>query len=123
MAKAKPAISRSPRSRSRSRRIVHSGSDAIRIVPLHTPHAAVAAAKPKLTYRKGPLISAVEVFTIFWGPKWKAAPQSAMIGELNGFFDFVLTSALVDQLTEYSVPKYPMKHGKRSGTTTIVTPA
>jgi hypothetical protein len=97
--------------------------DAIRIVPLYAPHAAAAAAPPKLTYRKGPLISAVEVFTIFWGSGWKAAPQSAMIGELNQFFDFILTSALLDQLAEYNVAKYPIKHGKRTGTTTITSPA
>jgi hypothetical protein len=100
--------------------------DAIRIVPLHvTRPAAVAApaAKPHLTYRKGALISAVEVFTIFWGAKWKSAPQSAMVGEINQFFDFILTSALIDELTEYNVAKYPIKHGKRSGTATITTPA
>ena len=119
MAKAKSSTSRTSQ---RAGQAASSRTDAIRIVPMHTAHAAAAAATPRLTYRNGPLISAVDVFTIFWGPKWKAAPQSAMVGEINQFFDFVLTSALLDELAEYSVAKYPIKHGKRSGTTTITAP-
>ena len=53
--------------------------DAVRIVPLHgyasQPHF-LAAAPAKFTYRKGPLLKAVEVFTIFWGNGWKTKPQS-----------------------------------------------
>ena len=97
--------------------------DPIRIVPLCLPDTLAAAPAARLTYRNGPLISAVEVFTIFWGREWKTAPQSALIGQLNGFFDFVLGSPLMDQLTEYNVPKYPIKHGRRIGTATITTPA
>ena len=82
-----------------------------------------AAASPQLTYREGPLISAVEVFTIFWGPQWNQTPQKAMAGEVNAFFDFILTSPLIDQLAEYDVPKYAIEHGKRTGTVTITTPA
>ncbi len=120
MAKSKSGASRTSQ---RASQVDLSRTDAIRIVPLHILHAAAPAATPRLTYRKGPLISAVEVFTIFWGPKWKTAPQSATVGELNQFFEFVLTSALIDELSEYSVPKYTIGHGKRSGTTTITTPA
>ena len=96
--------------------------DPIRIVPLHLPDALAAASAARLTYRNGPLISAVEVFTIFWGSAWKKAPQAAMIGQLNGFFEFVLGSALMDQLTEYNVPKYAIKHGRRIGSAIITTP-
>jgi hypothetical protein len=46
-----------------------------------------------------------------------------MIGQLNAFFDFILTSPLIDQLAEYNVPKYAIKHGKRIGTATVTTPA
>src|SRR5437660_659088 len=73
--------------------------DAIRVVPLYGHdryHALAPAAPPILTYRNGPLISAVEVFTIFWGSGWKAAAPKAMISRLNGFFDFILTSRLID---------------------------
>ena len=34
-----------------------------------------------------------------------------------------MTSPLIDQLTEYSVPAYTIAHGKRTGTLTITTPA
>ena len=102
--------------------------DAIRIVPLHAPgnvaHPTRELATPAaLTYRKGPLIAAVEVFTIFWGSAWKSAPQSGLVDELTAFFDFILTSALVDQLSEYNVGKYKITHGRRTGSTTITTGA
>jgi len=105
--------------------------DAIRIVPLYvpgtaaqpSPEAAPAPPAARLTYRNGPLISAVEVVTIFWGGAWTAAPHAAMVGRLNQFFDFILTSALIDQLTEYNVRKHAITHGRRTGTTTIATPA
>src|SRR5947209_18367853 len=112
-------------------RIYPSHSDPIRIVPLHvaeaveTPTAdalaAGPAAAPHLTYRNGPLLSAVEVFTIFWGAAWQGA-QQALAGQINQFFDFILTSPLIDQLSEYSVPHFPIGHGKRTGTATLTTP-
>ena len=71
-----------------AKKIYPAHGDPIRIVPLHLPDtlrqptveaaAAAPAAAPKLTYRNGPLLTAVEVFTIFWGPAWQHAPQSAM---------------------------------------------
>ena len=45
-----------------------------------------------------------------------------MMTQINQFFDFILTSPLIDQLAEYSVPGKPIGHGKRTGTTTITTP-
>jgi len=106
--------------------------DPIRIVPLNlpgdvqtpTPEAAAAApaAAPRLTYRNGPLIAAVEVFTIFWGAAWQQAAPAALLTRLNHFFDFILTSPLIDQLAEYDVPSYAIGHGKRTGTVTITTP-
>ena len=97
--------------------------DCIRIVPLHQP-VTTAAAVPAahFTYRNGPLISAVEVFTLFWGSAWKKAPQIQMVVQINAFFDVILTSALMEQMAEYSVPKYPIKHGKRTGTATLTAP-
>jgi hypothetical protein len=97
----------------------------IRIVPLHRPEAEriAAAVAPQLTYRGGPLLTAVEVFTIFWGAEWKQSPQSALVTNLNLFFDFILTSALMDQLGEYSVPGKSIGHGKRTGSATLTSPA
>lgn len=94
--------------------------DCIRIVPLHTGAAAAQpAATPKLTYRNGPLMSAVEVFTVFWGSGWNAAPQKGLIAKVNAFFDFILTSALMDQLAEYNAGGVKIAHGRRTGTITI----
>ena len=99
--------------------------DAIRIVPLRVPAAIAPAAAPtpQLTYRNGPLMTAVEVFTIFWGAAWNAAAQKAVVGQVNAFFDFVLTSPLIDQLGEYNVGTRKIGHGRRTGTATISTPA
>jgi hypothetical protein len=97
----------------------------IRIVPLHRPEAerVRAAVAPQLTYRGGLLLTAVEVFTVFWGAEWKQAPQSALVANLNLFFDYILTSPLMDQLAEYSVPGKNIGHGRRTGTATLASPA
>jgi hypothetical protein len=96
----------------------------IRVVPLHRPELAPAAAAvaAQLSYRNGPLLTAVEVFTIFWGADWQQSPQSLLIPRLNQFFDFILTSALLDQLSEYGVPGKSIGHGRRTGTITLTTP-
>src|ERR1700693_2268251 len=101
-------------------------SDPIRIVPLHIPEAIAGAAPaaapgpaPQLTYRNGPLITAAEVFTIFWGASWNPAPQIRLVQKINQFFDFILTSPLMDQLTEYNVSGQSIGHGRRTGSATI----
>jgi hypothetical protein len=97
----------------------------VRVVPLHRPEAARAraAVAPQLTYRGGPLLTAVEVFTIFWGPDWNQSPQSVVMKNMNLFFDYILTSGLMDQLGEYSAPGKNIGHGKRAGTTVLTSPA
>lgn len=105
--------------------VSHAHGDAIRIVPLHLPKemAVAPAVLPKLSYRNGPLLSAVEVFTVFWGAAWQQAPQSDLANNLNQYFDFILSSTLIDQMGEYNVQGGPtINHGKRVGTTTITTP-
>jgi hypothetical protein len=106
--------------------------DTIRIVPLYVAGdagrpteealAAGPAAAPHLTYRGGPLLANVKVFTVFWGSAWTGG-QAPLVAKINAFFDFVLKSALIDQLGEYSVPAYAIGHGSRIGTITITTPA
>jgi hypothetical protein len=96
----------------------------IRIVPLH-PGAARAAAPqtpPQLTYRNGPLLTSVQVFTVFWGTAWNQAPQDALLTKLNQFFDFILSSQLLDQLAEYSVPNQRITRGSLIGTVTTASP-
>jgi hypothetical protein len=105
--------------------IVPARTDPIRIVPLHVPKEAAGpapAVAPQLTYRGGPLLTNVEVFTVFWGAAWQQPPQSGLAQNLNAFFDFILTSALIDQLDEYSVPGRTIGHGERTGTATLTVP-
>jgi hypothetical protein len=109
----------------RSRELPHySRKDAIRVVPLHKPEAQAIApvSAPMLVYRGGPLMTSVEVFTIFWGGSWKQEPSAGILAQLNQFFDFVLTSSLMDQLSEYSVPGQSIGHGNRTGSVTLPTP-
>lgn len=104
--------------------------DPIRIVPVHRvdelaqpAHDAAAAPSPQLTYRGGPLLTAAEVFTVFWGAWWQESDGAALASQLNGFFDYVLASELIDQLGEYSIGGRTIGHGSRTGTTTISEPA
>jgi hypothetical protein len=92
----------------------------IQIVPLRT-EAAAPAGTPNLTYRGGPLLSEVQVFLFFWGDAWERSPLSDLVQQVNGFFDYVVTSPLLDQLAEYSVPGMAISHGTRSGSIVLTT--
>jgi hypothetical protein len=104
--------------------------DLVRIVPLFVPPDVVApihiagaqTATPQLTYRGGPLLTAVKVFTVFWGADWQHA-QAALAKDLNAFFDSILKSALMDELAEYSTAGHKIAHGSLAGTTTLPSPA
>ena len=103
-------------------------ADVIRIVPVHRVDELAAPAHapappPELTYRNGPLLEAVEVFTVFWGAWWQSGDGATLAQQLNDFFDAILASALMDQLAEYGVTGRPIGHGTRTGTTTIAEPA
>src|ERR1700694_5452966 len=109
--------------------ILPAPNDSIRIVPPPVPDdmrppalGARAAPTPLLTYRNGPLISSVEVCTVFWGAAWNTAPQSGLVHNLNQFFDYILSSALIDQMAEFNVPAYAIGHGKRVGTVNVSSP-
>ena len=73
-------------------------------------HAPVVA---HFSYHGGPLLTAVQVVTIFWGADWTQPTLSVLIPQLNQFFDFILTSSLIDLLGEYGVPGQPIGHGSR----------
>ncbi len=105
-------------------RLLTAPSDVVRTVPLKsaTPVHGLAATK-HLTYYNGPLLPAVEVAVIFWGSAWQQSPLQATVGQLNDFFDFILTSSLIDQLAEYSAGGMTIGHGRRTGSTTITSPA
>ncbi len=77
---------------------------------------------PHLTYYNGALLTNVEVFTVFWGGAWEDQPALVTLaGKLNEFFNFIVTSSLIDQLAEYSVPGKTIGQGKWIGTKTIST--
>jgi hypothetical protein len=111
-----------------SKKSKSASTDPIRIVPLHAGNiqqmafdVAFAAPAAQLTYRKGPLISGAQVFTLFWGSAWTKAPQKILIDQLNAFFDVILTSPLIDQLSEYNAGRYKITHGRRTGSATVTT--
>jgi hypothetical protein len=110
-------------------RHLHQPHDPVRIVPLYVPDEITApldqasASPPHLTYQGGLLLTSVKVFTVFWGTQWQTAPLSDLATQLNGFFDYVLSSPLMDQLAEYNVPAYQIGHGSRVGTATVTSPA
>src|SRR5450631_4271630 len=95
----------------------------IRVVPMHRPEvaSAVAAGTPYLTYRNGRLLTAVQVLTVFWGSAWQQASNSDLLNQINQFFDYVLSSQLIDQLSEYSVPGQAIGHGSLIGTTVLTS--
>jgi hypothetical protein len=113
----------------------------LRIVPLHHPKPSYSiddlrrAGEPqdlfdgrphpapldaRLTYRNGPLLTNVEVFTVFWGKLWggTASSRSLMDG-IDKFFADILVSPLLDQLGEYSVPGMTIGRGSFTGSTAI----
>jgi hypothetical protein len=94
----------------------------LRIVPLHSAPRAAATGYPQLTYRNGPLLTNVQVFAVFWGKAWQDAANSPLLTHMNEFFDFVLTSKLIDQLSEYNVPGKTIGYGTRIGSIVLTNP-
>jgi len=116
--------------------------DFIRTVPLHYPKPSVSVTelaargesegdvfdgKPRvapvdahLSYNGGPLLQTVEVFLIFWGPKWQTVASAApLVQQIKKFFGDILVSSLLDQLAEYSVPGKAIGHGSLTGSAII----
>ena len=76
-------------------------------------HRLAPAARPRLTYRGGPLLTSVETFLFFWGEAWQQ--QQDLMEKLSAFFDYIVASPLIDQLAEYNVQDYTISHGSRTG--------
>src|SRR5437667_12628000 len=79
----------------------------------------VLAPSAQLTYRGGPLLSAVQVVTVFWGAAWDEATADATAQSLNAFFQFVVTSPYIDQLSEYNTPQQKIGAGRYVGTARV----
>ena len=125
----------------------YSSGEHIRVVPLHAPrptvsideladaaaepsdselfdgHAPAVATKPRLVYGGGPLLTRVQVFTVFWGKKWSADPGAGIATKVNDFFKAVLASPLIDQLAEYNVSGKAIHHGSLIGSKVITANA
>ncbi len=102
------------------------GGGPIRIVPLHgrgrggaAAPAVAAPAAAQLTYRGGPLLTSVQLCTVFWGDAWTAAAQQATLEGLNAFGRFVVSSAYLDQMAEYSTQGKTIGRGTYIGTATV----
>ncbi len=109
---------------------IEAESDTIRVVPIHHPDLATDAAadigagqaQPRLTYRNGPLLGSVEVVTIFWGSAWSTS-GAALATDINRFYEYILSSPLMEQLSEYSVTGQTIGHGKMIGSVVLTNPA
>src|SRR5207253_351259 len=77
----------------------------------------------QLTYRGGPLLTAVEVVTVYWGAAWNEATAQATAQSLNGFFQFLVSSPYIDQLGEYNTPQQKIGRGRYAGTARSTDPA
>jgi hypothetical protein len=92
------------------------------IVPVHGKRVGkVSAGAASLSYGQGPLLTSVQVYTIFWGADWQTAPDSSLIDQLNRFFDAILASSVIDLLAEYGVAGQSIGHGSRIGSNVIAT--
>ena len=104
--------------------ILPAHGDSIRVVPLHLPDemAAAPATPPKLTYRGGPLLSAVEVFTVFWGRL--AATTAERPADPGQRVLRLYPDQSADRSARGVQHSYlNHRHGRHTGTATITTPA
>ncbi len=94
-------------------------TEIIRIVPVHGGiELAAPLTTARLTYRGGPLLSAVEVFTVFWGSAWQG-PQAKVMEKINEFFKYLVCSPLLDQMAEYATHSTSIRHGSVTGTVAV----
>jgi len=68
---------------------------------------------PNLQNHGGKVIQSVAVVPIFWGASWSTGINAQLIPQLEGFFDFIVTSSIMDMLAEYSTSSTPIQHGRR----------
>jgi hypothetical protein len=140
-------VARRKKSADRSGAAKFAPGEHVRIVPLHYPKPSVsidelgrlrgeapdtdlfdgqphvAAATAHLTYNNGPLLTSVQVFTIFWGTRWSSPSGATIMQHTNTFFQAILVSPLLTQLHEYSVPGKSIGHGSLIGTKLITARA
>ena len=79
----------------------------------------VGAPVPSLTNHGGTVIQSAQVIPIYWGAAWSSGTNATLKGQIDGFFDSILTSKLIDLLGEYSIPGKPIQHGSRPTSVSI----
>jgi hypothetical protein len=95
-----------------------------RIVPpegfvAHGVSPMPGAPTPVLTNHGGTVLTSVQVVTIYWGTEWSTGTNAALPAQVDGFFDFILSSSVIDLLGEYSLPGKNIGHGSRIGSVKI----
>src|SRR5438270_3182980 len=75
--------------------------------------APLVESPPSLQYHGGPVLQSVEVVPIYWGAAWASGTNAQLTNQLDGFFDFIVTSEYMDLLNEYSTASTPIQHGSR----------
>lgn len=99
-------------------------TDARRIVLAKPPTEAFRhpAHTPKLLFNGGPLIDAVNIVSVYWGDQWNTdATLSGYRTGMDQFFDFIVTSPLIDQLKEFDAGSYVIDHGQHSKSVVITS--
>jgi len=110
--------------------LIANRTDHRRIVPIKTDQRSIqlttgVEARPAahLVYRGNILLESVEVFTIFWGSQWSQDPNlKDLVSKINKFFEDILKSSLIDQLSQYDINGYNIGHGTLKGTVNISNP-
>ncbi len=76
----------------------------------------MAGAPPvaSLIYKGGPLISSVNIISVFWGDWWNKPSGVDLRSELNNFLTYIADSPLMDELAEYSTAEYRIGRGRHS---------
>ena len=75
--------------------------------------APVVGAAPSLQNHGGPVLGSVQVVPIYWGAAWATGTNAQLTTQLDGFFDFIVTSSYMDLLQEYSTASTQIQHGQR----------
>jgi hypothetical protein len=66
-----------------------------------------------LTNHGGPVIASCQAIPIYWGAAWATGTPASIANQLDGFFDYILTSTMMDMLAEYSTATTKIRHGSR----------
>jgi hypothetical protein len=82
---------------------------------------ALGAPTPSLQNHGGPVLGSAQVIPIYWGAAWATGTNAQLATQLDGFFDFILTSSYMDLLNEYSTSTTPIQHGQRLPSAHVTT--